>query len=69
MSSDDATPIREVTVDINNLYREESYTDMKVATIRCLIPITADGSDDASRPRVYVGQTQLMSQAGPVPDR
>lgn len=54
-------------VDKNNLYREESITDLKVASIRRLIPVNTDGSDDDSRPQIFIGHTQLMSQQGPIP--
>ncbi len=55
------------TADIKNLYREEGITDMKVASIRRLIPIKTDGTDDSSRTEVFVGSTQLMSPQGPLP--
>jgi len=55
------------TVDKDNLYKEESITDLKIASIRRLIPIKADGADDPGRTPVYVGHTQLMSQQGPIP--
>ena len=55
------------TVDKKNLYREESITDIKVASIRRLIPINPDGSDDQSRTAIYIGHTQLMSPEGPIP--
>ena len=55
------------TVDQTNLYREESYTDLKVASIRKLVPIRADGSEDTERQPVFLGHTQLMSPEGPVP--
>jgi len=55
------------TVDRKNLYREESITDLKVASIRRLIPITVDGSRDTSRGAVFVAHTQLMSPEGPLP--
>ena len=55
------------TVDKNNLYREESITDLKVASIRRLMPINADGTEDAGRTPVFMAQTQLMSPEGPVP--
>ena len=55
------------TVDMNNLYREESITDLKVASIRRLMPIKADGTEDASRTPVFMAHTQLMSPEGPVP--
>ena len=55
-----------LNVDRNNLYREDSVTDIKVAAIRRLTPIKADGSDDDSRDSIFMGQTQLMSPSGPV---
>ncbi len=55
------------TVDAANLYREESITDLKVAAIRKLIPIKADGTEDDSRQTIYVGNSQLMSPEGPIP--
>lgn len=59
--------IGDVKVDTSNLYREESFTDLRIATIRRLVPVNADGSEDDSRPALYSGQTTLMSQAGPLP--
>jgi hypothetical protein len=55
------------TVDTGNLYREEAITDVKVASIRRLIPIKMDGSEDPSRTPIFIGQTELMSPEGPVP--
>ena len=55
------------TVDKNNLYREESYTDLKVASIRRLVPVNLDGTEDTGRTPIFVGHTQLMSQEGPLP--
>ena len=54
------------TVDPKNLYREESFTDIKVAAIRRLIPVKPDGSDDDSRSPIFMGQTQLITPSGPV---
>lgn len=55
-----------LNVNRNNLYREDSVTDIKVAAIRRLTPIKADGSDDDSRDPIFMGQTQLMSPSGPI---
>jgi len=54
-------------IDKNNLYRDESITDLKVGAIRCLTPIKTDGTVDESRERLFFGHTQLMSPQGPVP--
>ena len=63
----DQLPLDQIQVDQQNLYREESITDLRVATIRRLIPINADGTDDISRPTQYIGTTQIISQMGPLP--
>lgn len=60
-------PLAEVKVDRTNLYKEESFTDLKVATIRRLSPIKEDGSPDPSRPVLFTGETTLMSDRGPLP--
>lgn len=67
MSEANQSPVGEIGVDAENLYREDVITDLKVATIRRLTPIRPDGSDDPSRSVMFVGQTTLLSQAGPVP--
>ncbi|MCD6292678.1 MAG: cytoplasmic protein [Deltaproteobacteria bacterium] len=67
MSVNDAEQMPEFVVDTNHLYREETITDLKVASIKMLTPINLDGSDDQSRTVIYVGNTQLMSPEGPVP--
>jgi hypothetical protein len=54
-------------VDKENLYREESVTDLKIATIRQLIPVKLDGSNDSSRETIFLGSTQLGTPQGPIP--
>jgi hypothetical protein len=54
-------------MDSSQLYREETFTDRRVGTIRRLTPVTADGADDANRPVLYVGQAQVMTPMGAVP--
>lgn len=66
MSIQDQQQQIDFTVDPTNLYREENYTDIKVAAIRRLIPVKPDGSDDASRSPLFMGQTQLITPSGPV---
>lgn len=55
------------TINIQNLCREESVTDLKAGSIRCLRPIKPDGTDDESRQPIFVGHTQLQSSQGLVP--
>ena len=56
-----------INVDIDNLYREESYTDLRAASIRQLTPVKSDGSRDPARPLQFIGDTTLMTQMGPLP--
>ena len=57
----------EPKMDVNDLYREDTFTDRKVGTIRVMTPIKPDGSPDASRAASYVGQAQIMTPAGALP--
>jgi len=54
-------------LDARNLYREESFTDLKAGAIRRLIAVKSDGSPDASRTDIFVGTTQLLTPDGPLP--
>lgn len=62
-----ALPLSEIMLDDKNLFREEVFTDLRVGSIKQLTPVTSDGSRDIGRPMTYVGETQLMSQMGPLP--
>jgi hypothetical protein len=55
------------TVNRSNLYREVTFTDLRAASIRKLVPITADGTEDKSRKVIFIGATQLMTPEGPLP--
>jgi len=57
----------EIRMDVANLYREETFTDNTVGTLRRLTPVTADGETDPSRPLQFVGTTQVLTTAGPLP--
>jgi hypothetical protein len=65
--SDPQQPLADLNVDKDNLYREEVFTDLKVASIRRLTPIKTDGSEDADRPVRFIAETTLMSARGPLP--
>jgi hypothetical protein len=58
---------RRATMDATQVYREETFTDRKVGTIRRLTPVSADGEVDAARPLLFVGQAQVMTPMGAVP--
>ncbi len=55
------------TFNKQSLCREESVTDLRVGSIRCLRPINPDGTDDEKRMTVFMGHTQLHSPQGLVP--
>jgi len=57
----------EPTMDSKTLYREEIITDRKVGTIRVLTPVKTDGSTDASRAVLYIGEAQLLTSVGTLP--
>ena len=57
----------DIRMDTANLYREETFTDNAVGTLRRLTPVTADGETDPARPVQFVGITQVLTTAGPLP--
>src|SRR5213593_1516972 len=57
----------EPRMDATNLYREDVITDRRVGTLRVMTPIKTDGSTDLGRPVLYVGEAQLLTQAGLLP--
>lgn len=57
----------ELKLDAEDLYREETFTDRRIGTLRRLTPVTKTGEDDPSRPVMFVGQAQLWTQMGPLP--
>ena len=58
---------KEIQMDAANLYREESYTDLKAGSLRKLVPVKADGTDDPSRAAIYTAATQVMTPGGVLP--
>jgi hypothetical protein len=67
MNEQNLQALSEIKLEKQNLYREEVFTDLRVGSIKQLTPVTADGSRDLTRPMVFLGETQLMSQMGPLP--
>ncbi|MEE4266044.1 MAG: cytoplasmic protein [Desulfobacteraceae bacterium] len=57
----------EFSIDRSNLYLEESFTDLKVGTIKRLKPVKVDGSEDKTRKTVFVGHASVMTPNGPLP--
>ena len=59
--------LNEVQLDAAQLYREETFTDLKAGSIRKLVPVKADGSDDEAREPVFTAITQVMTPGGVLP--
>ncbi len=60
---------RTIEPDMNpqDLWLEEIFTDRRVGTIRRMTPVKGDGTPDAERQVMYVGETQVLSQIGTLP--
>jgi hypothetical protein len=56
-----------IEMHADNMYREEVFTDHAVGTIRRMTPVTRAGEPDPGRSESFVGSTQVMTQAGPLP--
>jgi hypothetical protein len=54
-------------MDVNGLYQEDNFTDRRVGAIRRLTPVRPDSSVDPTRPVLFVGQAEIMTNMGPVP--
>ncbi len=57
----------EIKLDPDNLYLEETFSDRVTGVLRRLSPVTRDGHPDPSRPTLFLGQTQLMTELGALP--
>jgi hypothetical protein len=57
----------EIKMDASSLFREEVFTDNEVGTLRRLTPVTASGEPDSTRSHRYIGSTQVLTSAGPLP--
>ncbi|MBI5503551.1 MAG: hypothetical protein HY899_02015 [Deltaproteobacteria bacterium] len=63
----DPIKLDDLKVDTTNLYREEVYSDLRVASIRRLVPVKVDGSVDSERPLLFTAETQILTPQGLVP--
>jgi hypothetical protein len=67
MAANPGDRANDAKMDSTSLYREDIITDRKVGTLRMLTPIKSDGTTDAARPVLYMGEAQIMTGAGPLP--
>jgi hypothetical protein len=54
-------------MDVAGLYQEENFTDRRVGSIRRLTPVRGDATVDTTRPVLFIGQAEIMTNMGPVP--
>ena len=59
--------LENITIDGDNLWKEETITDLKVGSIRKLTPIKLDGSEDDSRTPTFSATTNIMTPNGALP--
>jgi len=57
----------EISMDSTSLFKEEMFTDRKVGTIQRLTQVDGEGQPLADGEVLFIGQTQLMTRAGPLP--
>ena len=57
----------DISMNADDLYREDVYTDNRVGTIRQLTPVNDAGETDSARQQRFVGSTQIMTPAGALP--
>jgi len=67
MASQPGTRAGHPTIDPDSLYREEIYTDRAMGLLRVMHPVSKEGTPDASRPTIFTGEAQLMTNVGPLP--
>ena len=66
MTDSEETP-KKVKFNQQNLHREEVFSDLTIGSIRRLSPVKANGEPDKTRPILFVGQSQIYTQQGPMP--
>ncbi len=59
--------LENITIDGENLWKEENFTDLKVGSIRKLTPIKIDGAEDESRQASWSATTNIMTPGGALP--
>ena len=57
----------DIQMDATNVYREETYTDLKTGSLRKMVPVTADGEIDPTREAIYTAVAQVMTPGGVLP--
>ena len=67
MADQAAARANDAKMDATSLYREEIFTDRAAGTLRVLVPVKVNGSVDASRSTLFIGEAQILTNMGPLP--
>lgn len=59
--------LENIKIDGANLWKEENFTDLQVGSIRKLIPIKLDGTEDENRAATWSATTNIMTPSGALP--
>jgi hypothetical protein len=66
-AAENASEAFDFTLDRSNLFIEETFTDLKVGTLKRFTPVLPDGSVDKGRKVLFLGQTSIETPHGPLP--
>jgi len=66
-SKNTSNQANEISVDKNNLYIVETFTDIGFVTISRFTPIKVDGSQDCERRPLFKALAQLQTSSGMIP--
>lgn len=58
---------RDPSFNADDLYREDTYTDRRIGTIRVLTPVLPSGEQDPAREVEFSGQISVMTPMGALP--
>lgn len=58
---------RDPSFNAEDLYREDTYTDRRIGTIRVLTPVLPSGERDPAREVEFSGQISVMTPMGALP--
>jgi len=58
---------KKIRFNQQNLHQEEVFSDLTIGSIRRLTPVKSNGEPDKTRPILFVGQSQIYTQQGPMP--
>lgn len=65
MSSDN--DLQSEAIDLANLYKQESFTDLGLGSIQRLLPVLPDGNVDTSRTAKFIGSASILTPHGAIP--